>query len=67
MTAKRAFCMGKFRVKWPKTGSFPAHIPVLLTIGSALPLPQNTSFYSLIQYMERDPRIKTTSEFSHFT
>ena len=29
--------MGKFRLKWLKTGAFPRHIPVLLTVRSASP------------------------------
>ena len=39
MKVKLAFCMGKLRVKWLKTGAFPQHIPVpvLLTLGSAPP------------------------------
>ncbi len=32
MKVKLAFCMGKLRVKWLKTGAFLRHIPVLLTI-----------------------------------
>ncbi len=39
MKVKVAFCMGKLHVKWLKTGAFPRHIPVLLTIGNAPQLP----------------------------
>ncbi len=35
MKVKLAFCKGKLRVKWLKTGAFPRYIPVLLTTGSA--------------------------------
>ncbi len=34
MNVKLAFCMGKLRVKWLKTGAFPRQIPVALAIGS---------------------------------
>ncbi len=37
MKVKLAFCMGKLRVKWLKSGAFPQHLHVLLTIGSASP------------------------------
>ncbi len=37
MKVKLAFCMGNLRVKCLKIGSFPRHMPVLLTIGSAPP------------------------------
>ncbi len=36
LEGKLAFCVDNLRVKWLKlTGSFPWHIPVLLTAGSA--------------------------------
>ncbi len=39
MKVKLAFCMGKLRVKWLKTGALSRYIPVLLTIRSAPPPP----------------------------